>query len=114
MPYVSHPVRHVRDDPVQGESIELVVRVADDDDETRVASALREVGGKSVEDRGLGAISVGVPQSAVADVCEIGGLEAVETSNTLAIDLGGAGEDVEFSVPQVDWGPGRQGFDPAE
>jgi len=96
MPYVSHPVRHVRDDPVAGEPIDLLVRVAEDADVEAVAAALRELGGEDVEDRGLGALTVTVPQPAVADVCELEDLESVETTGTLAIDLDGAGEDVEY------------------
>lgn len=96
MPYVSHPVRHVRDDPVEGETIDLVVRLADDADPERVAAALRDAGGEDVEDRGLGAFVVRVPQPRVATVCDVDGLEAVETTNTLTIDPDGAGEDVEY------------------
>jgi hypothetical protein len=96
MPYVSHPVRHVRDDPVEGEPIDLVVRLADDADPDDVTAALRDLGGEGVEDRGLGALVVTVPQQAVADVCNLEGLASVETTNTLAFDLDGAGEDVEF------------------
>lgn len=96
MPYVSHPVRHVRDDPDEGETIDLVVRVGDEADPGRVASALREAGGESVEERGFGALLVRVPQPAVADVCDLDGLESVETADTLAMDLDGAGEDVEY------------------
>lgn len=96
MPYVSHPVRHVRDDPVEDETIDLVVRVADDADPKQVATALQDAGGEDVEDRGFGALTVCVPQPAVADVCDLASLEAVETTNTLTMDLDGAGEDVEF------------------
>lgn len=96
MPYVSHPVRRVRDDPVEGETVDLLVRLADDADPERVAAALRELGGESVEDRGLGALSATIPQPAVAAVCDLDALDAVETTNTLAMDLDGAGEDVEY------------------
>lgn len=127
MPYVSHPVRRMRDDPVPDEPVDLLVRVADDADQATVAAALAELAvdpdgqteqdgeerpdGQTetpeddeepdgqegpVEDRGLGALAVRVPQAAVADVCDLEGLAAVETTNTLAMDLDGAGEDVEY------------------
>lgn len=96
MPYVSHPVRHVRDDPREGETVDLLVRVADDADQGAVEDALRGVGGEDVDDRGLGALAVTLPQVRVTDVCELDALDAVETQGTLAIDLDGAGEDVEY------------------
>lgn len=95
MPYVSHPVRHVRDDPVEGETVDLLVRT-DDADVEQVADALRDLGARDVEDRGLGALSATVPQPAVAAVCDLDGLDAVETTNTLEMDLDGAGEDVDL------------------
>lgn len=96
MPYVSHPVRHVRDDPVAGETVDLLVGLDDDADQERVAAALVDLDGAVVEDRGFDTLEVTVPQSAVADVCDLPGLDSVETTNTLAIDLDGAGEDVEY------------------
>ena len=96
MPYVSHPVRHVRDDPVEGETVDLLVRVADDADPGRVADDLRELGATDVEDRGLGALAAVVPEPAVADVCTLDALAAVETTGVLTTDLDGAGEDVDL------------------
>lgn len=130
MPYVTHPVRRVRDDPAEGETVDLLVRVAEDtdaggDEDTAgnddaggaddadaaveadgapeaardvaaVAGALRELGATDVEDRGLGALTATVPQPAVAAVCEFDGLASVETTDSLAMHLDGAGEDVEY------------------
>jgi len=96
MPYVSHPVRHVRDDPREGETVDLLVGVDDDADPDAVAAALADLGAAGVEDRGLGALAATVPEPAVADVCEMDGLAAVETTATLSMDLDGAGEDVEY------------------
>jgi hypothetical protein len=96
MPYVSHPVRHVRDDPREGETLALVVRVDDDHDPEAVAGTLAELGAEDVEDRGLGALAATVPQPAVADVCALDGLASVETTDTLSMHPDGAGEDVEY------------------
>lgn len=96
MPYVSHPVRRVRDDPEPGETVDLVVRVADDADPDAVADALRELGAEGVEDRGLGAITAQVPQEAVPGLCERRDLASVETTDVLSMHLDGAGEDVEY------------------
>lgn len=96
MPYVSHPVRHVRDDPVDGETIDLLLRIADDANQEHVATAVSDVGGEVLADLEFDTLEVTVPQPAVAEVCDLDGLEAVETVNTLALDLDGAGEDVEY------------------
>lgn len=96
MPYVSHPVRHARDDPREGETIDLVVRVDEDADAAAVAETLRELGAAGVDDRGLGAMAARLPQPAVADVCELDALSSVETTDTLQIHPDGAGEDVEY------------------
>lgn len=98
MPYVTHPVRHVRDDPEEGETLALLVRVSEDaDDGTEaVAATLRELGATDVTDRGLGALTATVPHTAVADVCALDALAAVETAGTLEMHPDGAGEDVEY------------------
>jgi hypothetical protein len=96
MPYVSHPVRHVRDDPTAGETLDVVVRVTEGADAEQVADALGDLGAEDVEDRGLGALAARVPEPAVADVCELPGLASVETTDTLSMHPDGAGEDVEY------------------
>ena len=92
--YLSHPVRRLRDDPVDGETVTLLVRAADDEGVEALADRLADVG--SVEDRlRFATVKVTVPQEAVAAVCDLPGIEAIETANTLAMDAEGAGEDVE-------------------
>ena len=97
MPYLSHPVRRMRQDPDSGESVTLVVTAADEDDDAAatLADRLADVG--TVEDRlRFGAVKVTVPQAAVADVCDLDGIQSIETANTLAMDADGAGEDVDY------------------
>lgn len=103
MPYVTHPIRRVRDDPVEDETIDLLVRVEDegaDQDATAdvdaVAEVLRELGAEGVDDRGLGALTARVPQAAVGEICELDALASVETTDSLTIHPDGAGEDVEY------------------
>ena len=96
MPYVSRPVRYLREDPVPGEDVGLLLRTTDEVDTNEVTESVRNLGGEVLADRGFGALEIEVGQEAVDSVCEIDGLEAVETTDTLTIDLDGAGEDVEY------------------
>jgi hypothetical protein len=88
--YLSHPVRRVRDDPVEGESVTLLVRAADEDGVEDLAERLADLG--TVENRlRFATVKVTVPQPAVAAVCELPGIEAIETAKTLAMDAAGGG-----------------------
>jgi hypothetical protein len=95
MPYVTHPVRHVRDDPGVGETVDLLVRVREEADTEAVADALRDLG-ENVENRGVGGLTATVPEPAVVDVCALEALASVETTDTLSMHPDGAGEDVEY------------------
>lgn len=93
-PYVSHPVRRIREDPIEGESVALRVTVEDDADPAAVAAAIADLG--TVDERlRFGGLRATVPQESVGAVCEVPGVAAVETANTLAMDPDGAGEDVD-------------------
>ena len=74
--YVSPAVRSIREDPVAGESVTLLVEAADDAD--ALAAAIEEVGTVEAELQ--------------FDTLRV----AVETANTLVTDPDGAGEDVRF------------------
>lgn len=94
MPYVSHPVRRIRDDPVANDTVTLRVTAVDGAARDTLARTLAEIG--TVEDRlRFAALTVTVPQPAVGTVCELEGVTAVETANTLTMDADGAGEDVD-------------------
>lgn len=95
MPYLSHPVRRIRDEPLEGEEITLLVTAAEEADRADLADRLADHG--TVEDRlRFGTVKVTVPQVAVAEVCELPGITSIETANTLAMDPDGAGEDVSY------------------
>lgn len=94
MPYLSHPVRRIREDPIAGETVGLLVSADEDADLDALADRLAEVG--TVEERlRFRTVKVTVDHGAVDAVCELSGVATVETVNTLAIDADGAGEDVD-------------------
>jgi len=93
--YLSHPVRRMRDDPQTGETVTLLVRAVADDAVDDLAERLADLG--TVENRlRFATVRVTVPQVAVADVCELSGVDSVETANTLELDAAGAEEDVDL------------------
>ena len=94
MPYLTHPVRRLRDDPDPDEMVTLLVTADDEVDMDALATALGGLG--TVEDRlRFGTVRVTVPQPAVEAVCDLGGVARVETVNALALDPTAAGEDVD-------------------
>ncbi len=94
MTYLTHPVRRLRDDPDPRETVTLLVTAGDDTDLEAVEAALGDLG--TVETRlRFGTVKVTVAQALVAAVCELEGLERVETANTLELDPTGAGEDID-------------------
>lgn len=88
--YVSHPVRRIRDDPIEGETVALVVTAdADGADPETVRDRIEAVGGEVVAELPFGSLEVSAAQEDVDDVCEVSGLARVETANT--ISFGGDG-----------------------
>lgn len=87
--YLSHPVRRLREDPTEGETVALAVTAADDADTDALVEALTEAGGTVEERLRFGTLRVTVPEPRVADVCALDGIASVETANTLGI----TGED---------------------
>jgi hypothetical protein len=93
MPYLSHPVRRMREDPHEGEEVTLRVTAADGADPEALADRLEGVG--TVEEHlRFGALRVTVPQSRLDALCSVDGVEAVETAATMGVEPGDAGEDV--------------------
>lgn len=95
--YVSPAVRSIREHPVPGEEVTLLLTVADDADVTAVAGAVAERGGTVTDRLAFGTLAVAVAHDSVAAVCALDGIEAVETDDTLGVTLDGAGEDVDLS-----------------
>jgi uncharacterized glyoxalase superfamily protein PhnB len=91
--YVSPAVRPIRDDPVEGEQVTLLLETNADGDVDAVAEEAADLG--TVESElPFETLAVTVPHERVADVCDLDGVAVVETANTLDIDSDGAGEDV--------------------
>jgi len=91
--YVTPAVRSIRDDPVPGETVTLLLETTDSEDVEAVAETASDLGTVRGE-RPFGTVEVTVPHERVADVCTLSGVATVETTDTLTVDAGGAGEDV--------------------
>lgn len=86
--YLSHPVRHLREDPITGD-VELVVEL-DDADEVTLEDVVADVGGDVVEDLGFDTYRVALPARAVDDLCSgLGdvGVARIETAATLELPV---------------------------
>lgn len=83
--YLSHPVRRIREDPDESETVTLRVTAEDDDAADALADALDDLGVVEKRLRFAG-LRVTVPQVNVDDVCALDGIESVETGNTFTID----------------------------
>jgi hypothetical protein len=95
--YVSREVKTLRDDPVEGEEIGLLLEV--DSDETSmddVGEAIDALGGSVEMERQFDTLEVVVQQEQVDAVCDLDGLEGVETNHTLDYASDGVGEDIEY------------------
>lgn len=100
--YLSHAVRTIRDDPVPGESIDLVV-TRDGEASAALGDAISALGGTVVADLQFDALHVQVPQTAVADLCGLDGIERIETAETLRLvdeDAGPSPDDDDSSPPE--------------
>ncbi|WP_436926002.1 hypothetical protein [Halosimplex amylolyticum] len=92
--YLSPAVRTIRDDPIEGEPVTLLLEVADEATVKAVESAVGEAGATVEEELEFRTLRVTVEQERVGAVCAVDGIETVETANTLGLDPDGAGEDV--------------------
>ncbi|MFC7133178.1 MULTISPECIES: hypothetical protein [Salinibaculum] len=93
--YLSHPVRRIRDDPAEDETVTLRITAVDDDSADALADRLDDIGVVEKRLRFAG-IRMTLPQERVDDVCALDGIESIETGNTFTLDPDGAGEDVEY------------------
>jgi hypothetical protein len=92
--YLSHPVRHIRDDPAADETVTL--RITAEDDET-ADSLVEELADYGVVEKRLrfGGIRMTLTEPAVAKVCALEGIESIETGNTFTIDPADT-DDVDY------------------
>ncbi|WP_117594692.1 hypothetical protein [Haloprofundus halophilus] len=103
--YLSHPVRRMRDDPIDGEEVTLVVELDGGADRDAFESTVREAGGTVERDLQFRAVLVRVPESAVTSLCELDDLARIETGETLSL-----GVDEDATLPSDDAGD-ESGFD---
>lgn len=94
--HVSPAVRSLREHPVEGETVTLLIEVADEADTDSVAAALEDAGATVTDRRRFGTLVVENPHESIESVCAVEGLAVVETDNAAAVDADGAGEDVEY------------------
>ncbi|QLH79695.1 hypothetical protein HZS55_21420 [Halosimplex rubrum] len=95
--YVSPAVRTIRDDPVEGESVTLLLELDGDAAVDDVAAAVEAAGATVKEELQFRTLKTTVAHERVGAVCEVDGIDHVETGNALGIDpdgAEGAGEDV--------------------
>ena len=83
--YVSHAVRSLREDPIEGESLSLALTTSDDADPDAVAAAVEELGGTVERRLQFDDLAVSVPQPQLDAICALDGLDAVETTDTISI-----------------------------
>jgi len=100
MMYLSPVVRTLRDDPVPGESVTLVLSLAENADSTAdVEAAIEEtvtaVDGSVDEFLQFESVAVTVPHEGIPALCDLDGIEAIETDDTIGITPGDAGEDLD-------------------
>lgn len=105
--YLSHPVRRMREDPIEGEPVTLAVRVETqdasgpnqnageiDDETVRVVErGLEDVGATVTERLPYGTLRVETTQDNIDAVCTVSHIASIETANALGLG-GDAGEDV--------------------
>ena len=94
--YVSPAVRSMQDDPIEGETVQLLLEAESEDGVEELAAAVAETPATVADRRRFGTLAVDVPQTAIGAVLALDGIDVVETNNAATIDADGAGEDVEF------------------
>jgi len=81
------------EDPIDGESVTLVVTAESEDAVSALETAI-EATGATVQTRlQFGALRVEIEQKGIDDLCALDGIESIETANTVGVG-GDAGEDV--------------------
>ena len=93
MTYLSHPVRRLREDPIAGEDVTLVVRAADGTDLNQLETAIGDAGGTVDERLQFESVRVTIAQEELDALCSVSGIAAIETDNVAGVG-GDAGEDV--------------------
>ncbi|MGM0606690.1 MAG: hypothetical protein ACQETB_13600 [Halobacteriota archaeon] len=95
-PYLSHPVRRLREDPIDGESVALVVELGALDSD-RFAEQVQALDGAVERKLVFDAYLLELPQTALDSLCSLDGIVRIETAATIAttpdIDTSEEGDD---------------------
>ncbi|WP_276302231.1 hypothetical protein [Halorussus lipolyticus] len=94
MTYVSHTVRSLRRDPIPGETIRLVVTLAEDKSENvtddaeetdtpALAEEVESLGGEVLRELAFDRVLVEVEQTDIDAICSLDAAESVETDAVL-------------------------------
>ncbi|UPV76469.1 hypothetical protein M0R89_20115 (plasmid) [Halorussus limi] len=83
MTYLSHTVRSLREDPIPGETVRLVLTLGDDADPSAIAESVESLGGEVVRDLEFDRLLVEVDQTDLDAVCSLDGVSSVETDAVL-------------------------------
>jgi hypothetical protein len=73
----------MRDDPFDDERAELRVHPETDDARSELTTLVSDLGGTVGRELQFGGVIVVVDETAVATLCELDGIERIETSDTL-------------------------------
>lgn len=90
--YLSHPVRRMRRDPIAGETATLVITLSEEGTPQTITETVADHDGSVERELQFADLAVQVPETAVASVCELPGIERIETTNTLLQTPPGAEE----------------------
>lgn len=82
--YLSHPVRRIRDEPVEGARVELVVEPGDIAADA-LTSTVKQLSGTIVRELQFDCYLIDLPETAVDELCELDGLVRIETAETLSV-----------------------------
>ncbi|ELZ82387.1 hypothetical protein C453_14918 [Haloferax elongans ATCC BAA-1513] len=73
----------MRDDPFDDELAELRIEPTDDESRTNLDERVSDLGGTVERELQFGGVVVSIPESDVASLCELDGIERIETVDTL-------------------------------
>ncbi len=90
--YLSHPVRRMRKDPIEGEAVVLIV-TAEDGQRDALEAAIEGLDANVTDRLQFGALRVETEQQRIDEICELSGIDSLKTEDAVGIG-GDAGEDV--------------------
>lgn len=82
--YLSHPVRRMRDDPIAGETVTLVIELSEEGSTDDIRRVVVDAGGSVERELAFADLAVSVPEKAVATLCDQPGIARIETDETIS------------------------------